>query len=181
MWGADSVATTLSTNPEESSVSRRPGRPAICTALCVAALANALIPLVLFPVTGLFGQTAPGYRAALAFVVLLEYLIAFLLILFHANVGLASGYSVATSAVLTIGSAGLTYITLAPAGWGWSAVSAELFVVCWLAFAILSNAVFFLASVRYARAIHPRMHLGGFSLGVAACLALFLLYTRILH
>jgi hypothetical protein len=173
--------STISTNPEESSVSRTPGRPAICTALWVAALANALIPVVLLPVTGLFGQTGMGYRVTLALVVLLEYVIPFLLLLFHANVGFASGYAATTSAVLTVGSAGLTYITLAPAGWGWSALTAEIFVVAWLAFAILSNAVFFVASVRYARAIHPRLHLGGFSLGIAACLTLFLLYTRILH
>lgn len=181
MSGPEFVSTNISTDAAEAAVTPRPRRHIICTALWVAALANALIPVILFPVTGLFGQTAPGYRATLALVVLLEYVIAFLLVLFHANVGFASGYSVATSAVLTIGSAGLTYITLAPAGWGWSAVTAELFVVCWLAFAIVSNAVFFVASVRYARAIHPRMHLGGFFLGVAACLALFALYTRILH
>ena len=175
------MSTNASTSLSDDVIAPRPRKHFLCTALWVAALANALIPVLLFPVTGLFGQTALGYRAALAFVVLLEYVIAFLLVLFHANVGVASGYAATTSAVLTIGSAGLTYITLAPAGWGWSALTAEIFVLCWLAFAILSNAVFFVASVRYARAIHPRMHLGGFLLGVAACLALFVLYTRILH
>jgi hypothetical protein len=44
----------------------------------------------------------------------------------------------------------------------------------------LSNAVFLVASIRYARAIHPRLHIGGFFLGIAASLALVFLYTRIL-
>ena len=48
-------------------------------------------------------------------------------------------------------------------------------------FAVLSNAVFLVASIRYARAIHPRLHFGGFFLGIAASLALLFLYTRILR
>ena len=176
------MATEISANSADAVVAPREQtrRHIVCTALWVAALANALIPILLFPDARLFGQTAPGYRVTLALVVLLEYVIVFLLLLFHTNVGFASGYAATTSAGLTLGCAGLTYITLAPAGWGWSTVTAELLVVGWLAFALLSNAAFFIASVRYARAIHPRMHLGGFLLGVAACLALFALYTRIL-
>lgn len=157
-----------------------PRRHVICTALWVAAFANVLVPAVFYSDTHIFGLTSPGYRAAVALVVLLEYLIAFLLVLLHANVGLASGYAVSMSAILTLGSAGLTYITLAPVGWSWSAASIEILVVCGLAFAVLSNAAFFVASVRYARSIHPRLHLGGFFLGVAACLALLFLYTHIL-
>lgn len=157
-----------------------PRRHVICTALWVAALANVLVPAVLYSDTHLFGLTSPGYRAAVSLVVLLEYLIAFLLVLLHANVGLASGYAVSMSAILTLSSAVLTYITLAPVGWHWSAASIEILVVCGLAFAILSNAAFFISSVRYASAIHPRLHLGGFFLGVAASVALLVLYTRIL-
>jgi len=129
----------------------------------------------------IFGVTSPPYRAAVALVVLLEYVIAFLLILLHANVGFASGYAVSMSAILTLGSAGLTYITLAPVGWVWSALNFQALVACWLVFAVAANAAFFIASVRYARAIHPRLHLGGFFLGIASCLALLVLYTRILH
>jgi hypothetical protein len=103
-----------------------------------------------------------------------------LLLLLHANVGFASGYAVATSAIVTLGSAVLAFITLRPAGWGWSAPLVEILVLAGLAFAVVSNAVFLVASIRYARAIHPRLHLGGFFLGVAASLALVFLYTRIL-
>jgi hypothetical protein len=159
----------------------RPRCHIIGTALWVAALANALIPAVFYSDTHLFGLTSPGYRAAVTLVVLLEYAIAFLLVLLHANVGLASGYAVSMSAILTISSAVLTYITLAPVGWGLRGPSVDLLVVAGLAFAILSNAAFFIASVRYARAIHPRLHLGGFFLGIAASVGLLALYARILH
>lgn len=151
----------------------------IGTALWVAALANTLIPAVFYSDTHLFGLTSPEYRAAVSLVVLLEYAIAFLLVLLHANVGLASGYAVSMSAILTVSSAVLTYITLAPVGWSWSPV--DMLVVCGLGFAILSNAAFFIASVKYARAIHPRLHLGGFFLGIGASVALLTLYARILH
>lgn len=158
----------------------QPRRHVICTALWVAALANVLVPAVLYSDVHLFGLTSPGYRAAVSLVVLFEYLIAFLLVLLHVNVGFASGYAVSMSAILTLSSAVLTYITLAPVGWSWSAASVEVLVVCGLGFAILSNAAFFIASVRYARSIHPRLHLGGFFLGIAASLALLTLYTHIL-
>jgi hypothetical protein len=174
------MSTNTSTSPSEDAAASRPRKHFLCSALWAAALANALIPAVFYSDTGLFGQTAPGYRAMVVLVVSLDYAIAFLLILLHANVGFASGYAVATSAVLTLGSATLTYITLVPAGWGWSAVNIEILVVAGLAFAVLSNAVFFVASIRYARAIHPRVHVSGFFLGIAASLALLALLTRIL-
>jgi hypothetical protein len=66
------------------------------------------------------------------------------------------------------------------AGWDWKAVDAEILGLGGFAFAVLSNAVFLIASVRYARAIHPRLHLGGFLLGIAASLVLLLLYAHIL-
>ncbi|HTU32218.1 MAG TPA: hypothetical protein VMF66_00285 [Candidatus Acidoferrum sp.] len=176
------MATKISGDAADGAIAPgvQPRRHIICTVLWIAALANVLVPAVLYSDAHLFGLTSPGYRAAVSFVVLLEYLIAFLLVLLHANVGFASGYAVSMSAVLTLSSAVLTYITLAPVGWSWSAASIEVLVVCGLAFAILSNLAFFIASVRYARAIHPRVHLGGFFLGIAASVALLVLYTRIL-
>jgi hypothetical protein len=47
-----------------------------------------------------------------------------------------------------------------------------------IAFAVLSNAVFLVAAIRYARAIHPRLHVGGFVLGIAAFVALVFLYIH---
>ncbi len=177
------MGTKSSADTAEGAIAAcgRPRRHTICTALWVAALANALVPALFYSDMHIFGVTSPAYRAAVSLVVLLEYVIAFLLILLHANVGFASGYAVSMSAILTLGSAGLTYITLAPMGWVWRAVNFETFIACWLVFAVAANAAFFIASVRYARAIHPRLHLGGFFLGIAACLALLVLYTRVLH
>jgi hypothetical protein len=172
------VSADISGSPAQVSPAR--SRRFILSMLCIAAIANALIPVVLFGQTHLFGLVAPGYRALVAATVVAEYAIALLLLVLHANVGFASGYAVATAAVVTIGSVVLTFITLEPAGWGWSAFYAELLVLAGFAFAILSNFVFVVASIRYARAIHPRLHLGGFLLGMAASLALVFLYTRIL-
>jgi hypothetical protein len=152
----------------------------LCVALWVAALANALVPTVLFSATSFFGQTDPRYRALIAAVVLVEYAIAFLLLLLHANVGFACGYALATAAVVTPGSGVLAFLVVDGAGWHWNALYGEILVLGGLAFAVLSNAVFLVASIRYARAMHPRLHLGGFVLGIGACLALFFLYTRIL-
>ncbi|MFZ3329854.1 MAG: hypothetical protein WA197_04440 [Candidatus Acidiferrales bacterium] len=158
----------------------RPRKHFLCSALTVAALANAAVPAIFFSATRLFGPTDPRYRAMVAVVVLIEYAIVFLLLLFHANEPFASGYAVSTAAIVTIGSAAFTYMVVAPAGWGWSALYAEIIVLAGMAFAVVSNVVFLLASIKYARAIHPRLHLGGFFLGIAASLALLLLYTRIL-
>jgi len=173
------VSADISTSPAQETVPARPRR-GILVALPVAALANALIPAVFFAATRLFGQVDPRYRALVAGVVVAEYAAAFLLVYLHANVGFASGYAVATASVVTLGSAALAYITLEPASWGWSALLANVLVLGGFAFAVLSNAVFLVASIRYARAIHPRLHLGGFFLGIAAFLALLFLYTRIL-
>ena len=178
--GATTVSSDSSTSRAQEIPASRSSRSLPCSALCVAALANVLVPTVFFSETHLFGQTSAKYRAMIALVVLGEYAIAFLLMLVHANVGFASGYAVATSAVVTLGSAGLAYLILRPAGWGWGALSVEIVVLAGLAFAVLSNVIFFVASVRYAHAIHPRLHLGGFLLGVAASFALLLLYARIL-
>jgi hypothetical protein len=152
----------------------------LCVALCIAALANALVPAIFFSETHLFGPTDARYRALVAVVVLAEYAMAFLLLLLHTDVGFASGFGVATAAIVTIGSAVLAYVILAPAGWGWDKLYAEVLVLGWFGLAVLSNAVFFIAAVRYALAIHPRLHLGGFFLGIAGSLALLFLYTRIL-
>lgn len=158
----------------------RPRKHFLCSALTVAALANAAVPALFFSVTRLFGPTDPRYRAMVAAVVLVEYAIVFLLLRFHANEPFASGYAVATAGIVTIGSAALTYMVVAPAAWGWGALYAEIIVLGGMAFAVLSNVVFLLASIKYARAIHPRLHLGGFFLGIAASVALLLLYSHIL-
>lgn len=153
-------------------------KPVICSALSVAAFANVLIPIVFFSDTHFFGHPEPGYRAMVALVVLLEYAIPFALVLMHANVGFSSGYAAATATIVTIGSCLLTYITLAPAGW--NVVYTHMLVVGGFAFAVISNFAFLGASIRYGRAIHPRLHLGGFFLGIGASVALLLIYVRIL-
>lgn len=155
-------------------------RNPLCATVCVAAIANALVPALLFADTHLFGPSDLRYRAAVAAMVLAEYAVVFLLLVFHANVGFASGYAVATAGIVTLGSAALTLFTIETAGWGWSRTNVEILVVVGLAFAVLSNAAFLAGSIRYARAIHPRLHLGGFFLGIAASLALLYLYDRIL-
>lgn len=176
------VTAEISTDALQNAAEQkpRPRRHILCTALTVAALANAAVPAIFFSATRLFGPVDPRYRAMVALVVLVEYAIVFLLLLFHANEPFASGYAVSTAAIVTVGSAALTYMVVAPAGWGWSALYAEIIVLAGMAFAVLSNVVFLLASIKYARAIHPRLHLGGFFLGIAASLALLLLYSRIL-
>jgi hypothetical protein len=174
------MSTDISTSAAQDAAAPRPRRHFLGTALCVAAIANALIPAVFFSETHLFGHVDPRYRALIAAVVLVEYGIAFLLLLLHANVGFASGYAVATAAIVTLGSAALAFMTVDSGGWGWNVLYAELLVLGGFAFAVSSNIVFLVASIRYARAIHPRLHLGGFFLGVAASLALVFLYTRIL-
>jgi len=174
------MSVNVSTTSAQLTATPGPRRHFLCIALCVAAVGNALVPAILFSQTHLFGPAEPRDRALVAGVVLVEYAIAFFLLLLHANVGFASGYSAATAAVVTVGSAALAFLTLQPAGWGWAALYAEILILGGLAFAVLSNAVFLVASIGYARAIHPRLHLGGFFLGIAAFAALLFLYTRIL-
>jgi len=170
----------MSTAPPQDAISSRQRRHILCVALCVAGVANVLVPAVFFSETHLFGWTEPRFRALVAVLVIVEYAIAFLLLLLHANVGFASGYAVVTAAIVTLGSAVLAFITVAPAGWGWNALYAEILVLGGLAFAVLSNTVFLVTTIRYALAIHPRLHLGGFFLGIGASLALIFLYVRIL-
>lgn len=172
------MSADISRSTAQQAAAPRPRRHFLCVALGVAALANAFVPAVLFSDARLFGHAEPGYRALVAAVVLAEYAIAFLLLLLHANVGFASGYAAATAAVVTLGSAVLGFITVEPASWGGNVHYAEILVVGGIAFAVSSNVVFLVASIRYARAIHPRLHLGGFFLGIAAFLALVFLYVR---
>jgi hypothetical protein len=172
------IPTDISTSPVQDAARPRPRRHFLCAALCVAALANAFVPAVLFSQTSFFGQTDPHFRALVAAVVLVEYAIAVLLLLLHANVGFASGYAVATAAVVTAGSATLAFLTVFPARWSWSTLRGEVFVLAGFAFAVLANLVFLAAGIRYARTIHPRLHLGGFVLGIAASLAVVCLYVR---
>ena len=174
------MSADISTSPTHDTATPRPRRHFLCVALCVAALANALVPAVFFSETHFFGQTDPRYRALVAAVVVAEYAIVFLLLLLHANVGFASGYAVATAAIVTLGSAVLAFLIVDIARWDWNALFAEILGLGGFAFAVVSNAVFLVASIRYARAIHPRLHLGGFLLGIAASLTLLFLYARIL-
>jgi len=175
------VSTQISTAPAQDAANIRLRRHILCSALWLAAIANILVPAVLFSVTRFFGPTDIRYRALVAFVVLAEYLIAFLLILLHANVGFAAGYTAATAATVTVGSAVLAYITLWPGIWAWRGVPGEILVVAGFAFAVLSNLAFLIASIRYGRAIHPRLHIGGFSLGIAAYVALIFVYMHFFH
>jgi len=170
------VSTDTSSISGQDAVNIRLRRHLLCTALWIAALANVLIPTVLFSVAQFFGAADIRYRALVAGVVVGEYAIAFLLILMHANVGFSAGYTAATAATATVGSGVLTYITLAPTRWSSSALPGEILVLGGLAFAVLSNLAFLVASIRYGRAIHPRLHLGGFFLGIGAFLALVALY-----
>ena len=172
------VSADISLSPTQDTADIRLRRHILCTALWVAALANVLIPTLLFLVTQFFGPTDPRYRALVAVVVAAEYAIAFLLILLHANVGFAAGYTAATAATVTVGSAVLAYVTLGPARWSSSGLFGEILVVGGFAFAVLSNCAFLVASIRYGRAIHPRLHLGGFSLGIAAYVALIIVYMH---
>ncbi|HTW25207.1 MAG TPA: hypothetical protein VMD78_16515 [Candidatus Baltobacteraceae bacterium] len=172
------MTADLSTSLPQDAALPRPRRHFLCVALCVAALANAAIPAFCFSDTQVFGQTDPRYRALVAFVVLVEYAIAFFLLLLHANVGFASGYTVATAAVVMLGSAALAVLTLDSAGPVSGALYGEVLVLGAFAFAVVANIVFFVAAVRYARAIHPRLHLGGFFLGIAALVALLALYVH---
>ena len=176
----NAVSADISRNPaqEQEDVIARPRRHFLGTALWVAAFANVLIPAALFSATRFFGPTDLHYRALVASVVLAQYGIAFLLFLLHANVGFAAGYTFATAATVTLGSSVLAFIVLGPARWSSSGFASEFLVLAGFAFALVSNVVFLVASIRYARAIHPRLHFGGFSLGILAFLVLAVLYIH---
>jgi hypothetical protein len=175
------VSTDFSASPTQDAANIRLRRHILSVALWVAALANVLLPALLFSVTQFFGSTAPRYRALVAVVVLAEYTIAFILLLLHTNMAFAAGYTAATAATVTVGSAVLAYITLVPTPWSLSALSGEILVLGGFAFAVFSNLAFLVASIRYGRAIHPRLHLAGFFLGIAAYGALIFAYVRSFH
>jgi len=172
------VSNDIAASPAQDAANIRFRLHLLCSALWVAALANVLVPAVLFSVSQFFGPTDIRYRIVVALVVLAEYAIAFLLILLHANVGFAAGFTAATAATTTVGSALLAYITLVPARWSSGALFSEILVIAGFAFAVLSNFGFLLASIRYGRAIHPRLHLGGFSLGIIAYVAIVFVYMH---
>ncbi len=175
------MSTDISASRTQDAANIRLRRHILSVALWVAALANALVPALLFSVTHFFGPTDPRYRTLVVVVVLAEYTIAFMLLLLHANVGFAAGYTAATAATVTVGSAVLAYITLAAAPWNLIALSGEILVLGGFAFAVFSNLAFLVASIRYGRAIHPRLHLAGFCLGIAAYGALIFAYMRLFH
>jgi hypothetical protein len=175
------VSTDISASPTQDAANIHLRRHILSAALWVAALANVLVPALLFSVTQFFGPTDPRYRALVAVVVLVEYTIAFLLLRLHANVGFAAGYTAATAATVTLGSAVLAYITLVPAPWSLNALSGEILVLGGFAFAVFSNLAFLVASIRYGRAIHPRLHRPGFVLGIAAYGALIFAYMHFFY
>lgn len=109
------MSADISTSPAKDAVIFRQRQHFLCTALGVAALANALIPAVLFSETQFFGPSDPRYRALVAIVVAAAYATAFLLLLLHANVGFAGGYTFVTAATVTLGSAMLAVINLGSA------------------------------------------------------------------
>src|ERR1700758_2877730 len=85
---------------------------ALGISLCLAALANVLVPAIFFSEARLFGHTNPRDRVLVAVFVVVVYLIAFLFVTLHANIRFASGYAVATAATVTLGSAGLAYLVV---------------------------------------------------------------------
>ncbi len=60
------MSADISTSAALDDATPRPRRHFLCVALCVAALANALIPAVFFSDSGLFGQTDARFRALIA-------------------------------------------------------------------------------------------------------------------
>ena len=158
----------------------RPRQHSLLLALFVAALANALIPAAFFSNTKLFGHIDPRHRSLVAVLVVVEYAVAFLLLRLHANVGFASGYAVATAAIVTVVSGLLAPLTVLTASWSRDAIYPEVFILGWFAIAFLWNVAFLVVSARYAFITHPRLHVGGFLLGIAASAALAFLYIRII-
>src|ERR1700677_3247410 len=136
-----SVSKNISTDLAQDETAPRPRKHFLCTALWVAAVANVLVPAVFFSETRVFGPSDPHYRMIVTAVILAEYAIAFLLLLLHANVGFASGYAVATAAIVTLGSAVLAFVNLYPVGWTWGPLYVELLILAGLGFAVISNAV----------------------------------------
>jgi len=155
-------------------------RVTLAMALCVAAVANAFVPAVLLSDANLFGNSNPHDRALVAVIVMVVYATALLLLLLNADVGYASGYLVSTGASATLVSVLLTFASVEPAGWDRDQLYAVVVVLAGFTFAVSSNIVFLVASVRYARAINLRLHLGGFLFGAATSLALLFLYSSIL-
>jgi hypothetical protein len=82
--------------------------------------------------------------------------------------------------VITLGSTMLAYSTWHSSGWDWIASYLEILTLGGAAFSVLSNNPYFFASIRYARAIHPRLHRRGYFLGIMTSLALLFLYARLL-
>ena len=81
------MSSDISAGLAQGVATARPPRHFLCVALVIAGIANAVVPAVFFAGTHLFGQTDLRYRMIVALIVLVEYAIAFLLLLLHANVG----------------------------------------------------------------------------------------------
>jgi len=143
-------------------------------ALCVAALANALVPVVWLANARMFGDSNPH-------VMMVEYAVGLLLLLANANIAFAGGYVVACGAIVTLASAILALATIEPGTWDWTELYAVIVVLGGFAFALLSNIVLLVTSIRYARAVNRPLHIGGFSLGIATSLAVLFFYSSILE
>jgi len=176
----DFVLSDARTEVERGHGEQQVRRYFLRTALCFAALANGLVPAALFSNTEIFGHIEPWHRFLVTLFVVIEYAIALFVLHLRANVGFASGYVVGSAAIVTVVSSLLAFLTVHTASWTWRAIHAQSFALGWFAIVFFANLVFFVASVRYARAIHPRIHLGGFSLGIATSVALVLTYLWIL-
>lgn len=155
-------------------------RRTVAVTLSVAAIANTIVPAVFFSDANLFGESNLHDWALIAVVVMAVYAIGLLLLLFNADVGFASGYVVATSTIATLASAGFVFASVEPALWDWSELYGVVIVLAGFAFTVSSNIVFLIASIRYARAINARLHVGGFFLGITSSFALLFLYSSIL-
>jgi len=158
----------------------RARRKTVAITLCIAAIANASVPAVFFSDANLLGGSNPHDRVLIALIVMAVYAIGLLLLLFNADVGYASGYVVATSVIATLASAMVVFTSVEPALWDWNELYAVILVLAGFTFAVCSNIVFLIASIKYARAINPRLHMGGFFLGMASSLALLIVYSSIL-
>jgi hypothetical protein len=151
----------------------------LATVLCIAAVANALVPTVLFCDARLFGDSSPHNRALIAIIVVIEYAIGLLLLILKANSDFASGYLVASSAIAALAYVIVALATVEPTAWGWNNLHAIVFVLGGFAFAVSSNIFLLVASARYSRAMNPRLHVV-FSLGIVTSLAVLFLWSSIL-
>jgi len=175
------MCAEISISSRTSMVTSEGRRRILAIALCVAALANALVPVVWLANARMFGDSNPHNRIVVAGVMIVEYAVGLLLLLANANIAFAGGYVVACGAIVTLASAILALATIEPGTWDWTELYAVIAVLGGFAFALLSNIVLLVTSIRYARAVNRPLHIGGFSLGIATSLAVLFFYSSILE